>query len=219
MNLKLSLLLLVVAFTYQANAQSTDDKVNILKGSIGLSGTASLNVLNSSGSFNRTTSAISPTASFFLSDNVALIVGLGYTNSSTTQTFFSTGQKDRSFLLGPVAGVAIYKPLIGRFGIKGSFLLGGRYGTRKLEQTSFGPPFTQEYDLLELSANIVPSIYYRVSDRWLIEASFGALSYIWNEQSYTPSGSNTSITTDNSTFDFSIRSGLGLGFTYLLKAK
>ena len=200
---KIYLLSLVfLGFTFQAYSQ--EGKI-FMGGDVGFSVTSFSNQSSSSPSSEYNLDIL-PTIGYFVSDKLAIGTGLGFSvygdnyNSNPQVTTATT-----NFSLSPFVRYSLME--VNNFSLIGqgivSFGFGGS-GSSSGGTTTTGPT------TLNFSIGIGPGFQYKVSDKILLESFFGNIGFYYD--STTPKNGTKSSSTK---FDFSLSSGLGLGFIYI----
>ncbi len=167
----------VLAFGF-ANAQ--DKKENsgegFSKGDVFVSGTvnfgSSKNMPASATSgtilAEQSTFTIAPAVGYFVTDNIALGIGLGYTSGTSKATSVSNDDKSTTVMAG----------LMGRYyftpSSKFSGFLGAEFDYMSSSYTSVGFP---DLKVNGFGFGIAPGFNYFISKNFALEASYGALNY------------------------------------------
>ncbi|WP_035561257.1 outer membrane beta-barrel protein [Hymenobacter sp. IS2118] len=172
---KIFLLALFSAGTGLAQAQSISAGTVSLGGSIGYSrqtdsqdlGMGQVDVTNSR-------FQIAPAVGYFVADNLAIGLNLGYSASRLTFSQSSSNDLDAatSFQVGPY--VQYYKMLSEQFGVLGT--LGAGY-TRNSAPQFTGPNTTVEVKSSGFYSNLTPGVIFFPVPKFGINASIGFLGY------------------------------------------
>lgn len=140
---------------------------------------------------------VSPRVGYFVSENIAVGVALGYT-STTDKAPGSEDIKNSMFEVGAF-GRYYFTPA-SKFSLFGQ--LGVAYATNKYEEGDF------EAKSNGFNIGLAPGINYFVSDHFALEATFGILGYSTSK----PDGDGAEST---DTFDFGINmSNINFGVVY-----
>ena len=158
-----------------ANAQDTATATEGFKaGDTFMSGTVSFDS-QKSGDFKNTTFKFTPSVGYFVTENIALGVSLGYTNSDNDYTESGYNEKTNT-LSADIFGRYYFNPG-SKFTVFGQLDLG--YSTSKRESYGF-----DSYDINGFGAAVAPGINYWVSSHLALEASFGILGYATAKPDY-----------------------------------
>jgi hypothetical protein len=248
MQSKLVGLAFLCGLSAQLNAQSNDEQAVIRKGSIAINGSAYFQSYGSPGSTHQY-AFVQPSLTLYLKDNLALLVGIRYdgttsTNKSTSFVTVPSGlppsgsfaivpyestDERSSSLLGPVVGIQYYKWIGKRFALTASGVISARFGSRSHSITvppsgSSSLPYEASATTLSITSSIGPGIAYHLNERWLLTASFGSISYDYSETQGAPQA-DENLNLYNArggisgSFQASLTSGLSLGFQYFLRRK
>lgn len=167
-----------------------------ISGSVGFSN-------QKNGDFKTNTFNVSPKAAYFVSNNIALGVSLGY--NAIKQDNFDNGyytQKNHSFNAG-VFGRYYFTPAN-----KFSFFaqLGADYFTTKTEVAVYN----SETTVNGFNIQLAPAISYFVSNHFALEATFGILGYNTRKPNDDFGGNNST-----NTFNFGLNlSNINFGAVY-----
>ena len=159
----------VFAFTF-ANAQETTSTGGFSTGDVFISGSVGFGS-QKTGDFKSSSFDFSPRAGYFVNDNIALGLALGYNNA----------KRDQDFGFGNIEEVTTNTFEVGAFGRyyftpanQFSILtqLGVNYSTTKSEVDS------EEFNKANgFNIEFAPGISYFISEHFALEATFGILSY------------------------------------------
>lgn len=165
----------VFAFGF-ANAQDATSSEGFGKGSMFLSGTVAFGSEEMSSLDAKETSfAVAPKFGYFVSENIAVGVGLGFENSKIKANDSDDKVENKTTSFGA----------FGRYYIKTSKFapfaeLNVNYATTSTEYAKFlgeVTGFGDGTDINTISANIAPGFNYFFSDNFAVETSFGILGY------------------------------------------
>ncbi len=152
---------------------------------------------------------LSPEAGYFVSDNIAFGLGLGYSmNRSNNRNDPATISSSGTFSINPFA--RYYALELGDLDlfIEGGINLGfGSSRTKTGDVTSDGPK------TLNVSFYVMPGFSYDLSDRIALEASFGSLAFSVNRSKQDIGPVTTVNTSSGFNLGFSTRN-IQLGFIY-----
>lgn len=152
----------LLAFGF-ANAQETEETVvGFSKGDLFISGSANYNSTTGGGTEKMDGFKISPRVGYFVNENIAAGLGLGYGQAK------QNGLKNRSFS-AEVFGRYYVTPKA-KFSIFGELAVA--YTANRAER-----PFTSDVKTDIISAIISPGLSYFVSKDFALELSLGALGY------------------------------------------
>lgn len=128
---------------------------------------------------------INPGVGYFISDNLMLGLGLGFSMSSSTQKSDSYEDKYTTsmFDIGPFIRYYIMPVEKMGFFFQGDVSVG--FGKNKHEQTIGGTTTSRETKLTELNVGITPGIVIFVSDMVAFESTFGGLAFTSGSENYT----------------------------------
>jgi len=118
------------------------------------------------------TFSISPYLGYSVSDN--LIIGLGVTFFNTKTSVTNSESRLRSFSIGPFARYR--KSVSKKMGLYGEFGLG--YRSSQFESTPTGGQTEEDPKSNFFRVYLGPGIDFALSDRWVVNAGWGALSYV-----------------------------------------
>lgn len=164
----------VFAFGF-ANAQESNGE-GFGKGSMFLSGTASFGTTDMKSMDAKETSfVVAPKFGYFVSDNIAIGLGLGFGNSKIEANNSDEKVENKTTSFGA----------FGRYYVKTSKFapfaeLNVNYATTSTEYAKFMGqliPFGDGTDINTLSVNVAPGFNYFFSDNFAIETSVGILGY------------------------------------------
>ncbi|CAA0190811.1 porin family protein [Tenacibaculum maritimum] len=194
--MKKLLFIAMVAFGLTANAQ--EEKGGFEKQDLYISGTAGYSQVSVGGQdADDTVFTFSPSVGYFITDNIALELGVGFGSSKRNQglgevktnsfdinlggNYFFTPKKDFSFMVG--AGLS--------------------YGKTSSKQGAVKGPDYNTFGFV-----IAPGVNYFISESFALRASVGALSYENGKADVSGAKSNSS-------FDFNLDfSDINFGLTY-----
>jgi hypothetical protein len=149
---------------------------------------------------------IAPMGAYYLTDNIAIGLGIGYgMTSSGPDTMETTGS---SFAIGPM--VRYNMPLADKFGafVQAGLSISSGSSSTKAGTVTVDGPKTSGMDFA-----IEPGLLYFISDRIAIEATYGRIGY---NTSTSKTGTGASEVTDTDT-EFGINlssSTLSFGFAW-----
>ncbi len=190
----------VFAFTY-ANAQETTSTGGFSTGDVFISGSVGFGS-EKTGDFKTNEFNFSPRVGYFVSENIALGVALGYSSVTADEEFAGLGifeTKTTAFEVGAF-GRYYFMPS-NQFSLFTQ--LGVNYGTAKLEVDS------EEVSKVNgFNVEFAPGVSYFISEHFALEASFGILSYT----TVKPDADDADST---NTFQFGLdMSDINLGLVY-----
>lgn len=160
-----------------ANAQDNTSTEGFKKGDTFISGTVSYDS-QKTGNSKETEFNLTPSVGYFVSENIALGVSLGYTTNDNNTNGTGYNQQTNTFSAG-VFGRYYFNPA-NKFNIFAQLDLG--YTTAKFESGSdFGP---YDFKVNGFGAGITPGFNYWVSSHLALEASFGILGYATAKPDY-----------------------------------
>jgi len=153
-----------------ANAQDDTTSGGFKNGDAFISGTVSYDS-QKTGDLKNTSFNVTPSVGFFVTDNIALGVAVGYTSTENDNAGSGFDTKQNAFTAG-VFGRYYFNPA-SKFNIFGQLDLG--YNSTKLETYSdFGPI---EYKVDGFGVGLSPGMNYWLSNHFALEATFGILGY------------------------------------------
>ena len=174
--------LAVCAFTF-SNAQETEtttETAGFAKGDMFISGQVGFGS-DSTGDSKDNSFTLAPRVAYFVSENIAVGVKLGYTSTKSEDL----GMDDvKTNMLEVGAMARYYFTPAAKFSLFGE--LGANFNTNKWEQGA------AESDSAGFGVNVGPGINYFVSNNFAIEAGWGALGYNTNDN-----GGNGAESTDS----------------------
>ncbi|UTX49700.1 outer membrane beta-barrel protein [Chryseobacterium sp. MA9] len=134
---------------------------------------------------------ILPTAGYFVNNNLAVGLGIGYKSAVTKYNVSGFGfintieikDTDNAFVVAPF--VRKYWTLSDKLYIFGQLQVPLEFGQQKLNFNSEGDggdpilsaPFTQKNNYTNIGVNIKPGLDYFVTKNWSIEATIGEFGY------------------------------------------
>ncbi|QBJ85580.1 porin family protein [Chryseobacterium gleum] len=134
---------------------------------------------------------ILPTAGYFVDNNLAIGLGVGYKSAFTKYTVSGFGflntieikNTDNAFVVAPF--VRKYWTLSDKLYIFGQLQVPLEFGNEKLDFNSEGnggdpilsAPFTEKNNYTNIGVNIKPGLDYFLTKNWSIEATIGEFGY------------------------------------------
>ncbi|WP_426478783.1 outer membrane beta-barrel protein [Chryseobacterium sp. CBSDS_008] len=134
---------------------------------------------------------ILPTAGYFVNNNLAVGLGIGYKSAVTKYNVSGSGfgntieikNTDNAFVVAPF--VRKYWTLSDKLYIFGQLQVPLEFGQEKLDFNSEGDggdpvlsaPFTQKNNYTNIGVNIKPGLDYFLTKNWSIEATIGEFGY------------------------------------------
>lgn len=160
---------------------------------------------------------ISPAVGYFIMDNIAVGLRIGYgSNKSTQENYLGVNgdervDKNSNFTVSPFA--RYYMEMGDKAGIfvDGAIDIGS--GKTTTEITTGGTTNSTEPTSSSFGVNIRPGVYWFVTDKIGLEGTFGSLG--WN-QNKTDDGANPATETKASSFGLNLNTGFAVGFHYYI---
>ena len=197
----------IFAFGF-ANAQDKgNSSEGFTKGNVMLSGSAGFGS-ETTGDVKANTFNFSPRVGFFVTNNIAIGVALGFEGTKTesfngpvfveeTRSDFSIGAFGRYYFT-PASKFSV-------FGELGFNVVSGKIDT---DETLGGTTITSDYKVNGFNFGLAPGVSYFISNSWALEAKWGMLNY----QTSEPDVANSQST---DTFNFGLDlDDLSLGLVY-----
>lgn len=204
---KLILLATVLAFGINVNAQEKESVS--LDGRWFIMGQAGF---NSSHEGNVQSYSFIPQVGTFISEDIALGLGVGYKGSKTetenTNNIVNT-QKENLLIVKPLARK--YWNVANNFFIFGELAVPFGFGKNTIDNSIGNNTTSIEYKYTNIGVQLAPGLDYYLSDNWSIEATFGLLGW----SSVKPKDGDAS-----NEFNFGLNSGvdngvkLGIKYTF-----
>jgi opacity protein-like surface antigen len=223
---KLILFIVVIAVAGTASAQLT-------KGSIWLGTDLSFSTENSetestAGSTTvitdetkRSSFGIMPNVQYFIADDLAVVLGVGYNTNSSTYEDKSDNRTTESSNSGFSLNVGAYKYFGGESRVKpfAGIMIGvnPNSGTTEFTDNSNNTTTKTENEAKNFMANLHGGVAFLATDKLLINANLALLGYSSNET--TDKSGNSSTTTSSSGIDMYLNSNdflLAVGFAWRL---
>lgn len=181
---KLLTLAMLSAFALAANAQTEKGKT-IVGGTIGYSNDKNNNDHVDS---KQTTFTLLPSIGYFIKDNLALGLGIGYssvTANTSEKSEFLMNQKNKTdnFIVSPF--IRHYVNISDQFKFFSQLSVPMRWGNVKTEVGSGNPAVNyvpgSSYKTSSIGVSIAPGLAYFPTRRIGIQLSVDGLSYFWNK--------------------------------------
>ncbi|MBB6272647.1 hypothetical protein HDF26_003104 [Pedobacter cryoconitis] len=190
---KLLTLMMLCASAMAVNAQTEKGKY-ILGGTIGYSSTK---YENSQGASKQNNFDLLPSAGYFVSDNLALGLGIGYSRNVTTSTTsttyyvspavsyanYSLKETTDYFTVSPF--IRHYVNISEKFKFFSQFSVPMKWGNRKSEFITKNPALdvipNTKVKTTSVGVGLEPGFAYFPTKKIGIQLSVGGLSYIWNK--------------------------------------
>ncbi|MGE4514324.1 MAG: outer membrane beta-barrel protein [Chryseobacterium sp.] len=122
---------------------------------------------------------IVPTVGYFVGNNLAVGLGVGYANSSTTTTSALTNVETKlstdAFVVAPF--VRKYWTVGEKFYIFGQLEVPMAFGKDKAEYSGTASQFNTESKFTSIGVNVKPGLDYFLNKNWSIEATIGEFGY------------------------------------------
>ncbi len=165
---------------------------------------------------SRSDLTVGPTAGYFIKDNVALGLTIGYSYSSTKNVYSNYS----SLTTGNTVSFSPYTRYYFNLGKKTAIF------TQFSAGYAYGGTSTRDHGSLIgnsntsiISASILPGLSYFLSNKCALEATIGSMGYSFSQSNYTPTVSPDNVQkTTSSSFSSSIStSTIHLGFKYFIR--
>ena len=193
---KILTLAMLSAFALAANAQTEKGKI-IVGGSIGYS-----NNKNNRDTFDskQTGFTLLPSAGYFIEDNLALGLGIGYsgvTVTSNDKSKFLLRQKNKTdyFMVSPF--IRHYVNISDQFKFFSQLSVPMQWGNVKNEVSSGNPTVSyvpgSSYKTTSIGVSIAPGLAYFPTKRIGIQLSVDGLAYFWNKSENKTNSFNNDV--------------------------
>ncbi|GGH77011.1 porin family protein [Phaeocystidibacter marisrubri] len=200
-------------FGLSASAQWNEGSI-MATGNLGFStgGTAEDDGTSSTDIFSNSAFNIGITGGYFIQDNLAVGIGLGYANTSVTVEPIET-ETTTSMLTYGLFG-RYYVPYNDKFSMYGQLSIG--FGSGGQTITDNINDATAETDMSALNAGLGVGLTYFVNDMFFLDASYGFLGYSSSTTTEDPGGNNElKTTTSNFGLDLDLSSiAFGVGVLF-----
>lgn len=219
------ILLATVALTLCITAHSQINKgTKFLGGNLNLS--ASSNDYQSTGLISgsksaTTTFSVSPTAGFFIKENVAIGLSLGYnySNSKNSSSSSTSNTTNNTISFNPY--IRNYINLSDKALLFIQTSVSYAYGFGNNVNTVPGVvSVTDRTETATIRAALVPGINYFLTNKWALETSIGSIAYSFAYKNYIPNtttSSSSTQTTTTSNFNFNLSmSTINIGVKYFI---
>ena len=212
---KLLVLAAFVGVASFANAQTTAGSI-MVGGSLGF-GSGKSEATTSSVTVDGpkiTAFNISPNVGYFIMDNVAVGLRLGYGSQKNTQKDVpaagdETVTKQSDFTISPFA--RYYVSMADKAGLFLDASVDIGSGKTTTDVTTGGTTVSNETTDKSFGINVRPGVYWFVTDHIGLEGTFGSLGYNSNKND---NGANPATETKSSSFGLNLNTGIAVGFNY-----
>ena len=214
---KMLLFLSLIGMVSYTNAQTGSGTIMIGGGLHFNNSTEKNTVAGSTTDGPKTTSfGINPRVGYFIGENFALGVELGYSSDVTKENDPSPGvdeTKNTSSTFSIAPFVRYYSPIAEKAGAFLNASVGYSTGKNKFESTDAGGTTTStDADISGFDAGITPGLYWFITQKVGLEASFGFIGF---SSSKTSDDDDNETKTSNLDFELDTRT-IGLGFHYYI---
>jgi hypothetical protein len=231
-NMKKTIAILAMgALAYSAKAQDNSLEAGkiAVSGSIGFSTNSSESETTSGGTTvnvkgpTTTNMNLVPSVQYFLSKNLSVGLGIGFSSSKVaTESDFGGVKTELTVTASPisVAPMATYYKSLGseKFGLTVSAMLPIGFGSVKSESKTGGTTTTVESKLSSLAFNIQPGLYYFPTSKVMLTANIGNIFSFSRNTTTQESGSPTVTEKDSETeieiLNLNTAGGLGTGLSF-----